>query len=788
MTSLAKVVARLSQMHRTELLHEGARRFAAVAVLSGSPSQSHHEKKGGELEAIVAAISKSFAVIEFAMDATILTANANFLSVMGYALEEVQGKKHRMFVEPAEQNSPAYAEFWARLNRGEYQAAEYKRIGKGGREVWIQASYNPILDVSGKPYKVVKYASDVTAQKQANANFSGQIAAISKSQAVIEFAMDATILTANENFLSVMGYSLEEVQGKKHRMFVEPAEQNSTAYAEFWAKLNRGEYQSAEYKRLGKGGKEVWIQASYNPILDMSGKPFKVVKFASDVTAQKQANANFSGQIAAISKSQAVIEFAMDGTILTANENFLSVMGYTLEEIRGKKHRMFVEATEQNSTAYAEFWAKLNRGEYQSAEYKRIGKGGKEVWIQASYNPILDLNGKPFKVVKFASDVTAQKQANANFSGQIAAIGKSQAVIEFAMDGTILLANDNFLSVMGYTLEEVQGKKHRMFVEPAEQNSPAYAEFWAKLNRGEYQAAEYKRIGKGGKEVWIQASYNPILDMNGKPFKVVKYASDTTAAHKNMEAFMAGLESIVLTATGLADAAENLTNVSAQLKTNAGDTEQQATTASSISGQVSANVSFVASSSDAMMESIREISKRAGEAARVAKAAVTIAETTNGTIHQLGNSSSEIGKVIKVITSIAQQTNLLALNATIESARAGEAGKGFAVVANEVKELAKATARATEDIGRKIEAIQSDTEAAVTAIGEVSQIITQVNDISNAIAAAVEEQTATTAEIGRNVTEAAGGTKEIAESISAVAGSAQRTTSGRLMCRRRQGR
>ncbi len=628
----------------------------------------------------------------------------------------------------------------------------------------------------------VSAPSSVPAQADAahaakTAELEATVAAIGRSQAVIEFQMDGTILTANENFLKTVGYSLDEIQGKHHRMFVEPAEQNSAAYADFWARLNRGEYQSAEYKRIGKGGREIWIQASYNPLLDIIGKPFKVVKFATDVTAQKLNNADFSGQIAAVSKSQAVIEFQMDGTILTANENFCKTVGYRLDEIQGKHHRMFVEPAEQNSAAYADFWARLNRGEYQSAEYKRIGKGGKEIWIQASYNPILDLNGKPCKVVKFATDVTAQKLATANFSGQVDAIGKSQAVIEFQMDGTILEANDNFLSVVGYSLDEIKGKHHRMFVDPAEQNA-SYAEFWAKLNRGEYQSAEYKRIGKGGKVVFIQASYNPILDLNGKPFKVVKFATDVTEQVKMRSGMTELLGTIGETSVAIAASAEELSSVSQQLTTNAGETAQQANAASSTSEQVSANVNVVAASSEEMMASIREISKSATEAARVAKAAVTIAETTSQTIHQLGMSSSEIGKVIKVITSIAQQTNLLALNATIEAARAGEAGKGFAVVANEVKELAKETARATEEIGQKIEAIQTDTQAAVKAIGEVSQIITQVNDISNVIASAVEEQTATTTEIGRNVTEAAMGTNEIASSISGVAKSAQLTMDG----------
>jgi methyl-accepting chemotaxis protein len=476
----------------------------------------------------IEAISKAQAVIEFTMDGTIITANENFLSTLGYSLEEVQGQHHSIFVEPDFKISEEYKAFWEGLNRGEYESKEYKRLGKGGTEVWIQASYNPILDLNGKPFKVVKFATDVTAQKLINADSAGQIEAISKAQAVIEFTMDGTIITANENFLSTLGYSLEEVQGQHHSMFVEPDYKISAEYKAFWEGLNRGEFESKEYKRLGKGGIEVWIQASYNPILDLNGKPFKVVKFATDVTTQKLMNADSAGQIEAISKAQAVIEFNMEGTIIDANENFLSTVGYSLEEIQGQHHSMFVEPDFKISAEYKAFWEGLNRGEFESKEYKRLGKGGKEIWIQASYNPILDLNGKPFKVVKFATDVTQQKLKNADFSGQIEAISKAQAVIEFNMDGTIITANENFLSTVGYSLEEIQGQHHSMFVEPAFKAGVEYRLFWESLNRGEYESKEYKRLGKGGKEIWIQASYNPIMDLNGKPFKVVKFATEVT--------------------------------------------------------------------------------------------------------------------------------------------------------------------------------------------------------------------------------------------------------------------
>jgi methyl-accepting chemotaxis protein len=236
-----------------------------------------------------------------------------------------------------------------------------------------------------------------------------------------------------------------------------------------------------------------------------------------------------AAKVAAISKSQAVIEFDLDGTIVTANHNFLAALGYTLEEIRGKHHRIFVDPAYAQSNDYRLFWDKLNRGEFDAGEYKRIGKGGKEVWIQATYNPLLDKQGKPFRVIKFASDVTAAKLRNADFEGQLNAVGKSQAVIQFNMDGTIITANDNFLKTLGYSLDEIKGRHHRIFAEPAYAQGPEYRAFWEKLNRGEFDAGEYRRIGKGGKEVWIQASYNPILDLNGKPFKVVKYATDITA-------------------------------------------------------------------------------------------------------------------------------------------------------------------------------------------------------------------------------------------------------------------
>ncbi len=478
---------------------------------------------------IMDAIDLSYAYIEFDLGGHVLSANANFLRLLGYRADEVVGKHHRIFVPAEIANSPAYAQFWRDLNDGKPQSEVFKRITKSGEEVWIQAVYSPVKDDKGQVRKVVKIATDVTASRLRAADHEGQIQAVSKAQAVIEFSLDGKVLNANQNFLDAMGYTLTEIKGQHHSLFVEPAYRSSVEYRVFWERLNRGEYDAGQYKRIGKGGREVWIQASYNPILDLNGRPYKVVKYATDITDFRLKAADSEGQIQAVSKAQAVIEFSLDGKVLAANRNFLDAMGYTLAEIKGQHHSLFVEPAYRASVEYRVFWEKLGRGEHDAGQYKRIGKGGREVWIQASYNPILDLDGRPFKVVKYATDITESRLKAADYEGQIQAVSKAQAVIEFSLDGKVLSANQNFLDAMGYTLAEIRGQHHSLFVEPAHRSSVEYRLFWEKLNRGEYDAGQYKRIGKGGREVWIQASYNPILDLNGRPFKVVKYATDVTA-------------------------------------------------------------------------------------------------------------------------------------------------------------------------------------------------------------------------------------------------------------------
>ncbi len=490
----------------------------------------------------------------------------------------------------------------------------------------------------------------------------------------------------------------------------------------------------------------------------------------------------------AISRSQAIIEFDLQGNILDANENFCRALGYRLEEIKGQHHRIFCEPAYAAAAQYRQFWADLGAGKFDTGEYKRLTKAGEEIWIQASYNPVMR-GGKPVKVVKIAADITAMKVKATEDAAKLSAISQSQAVIEFTPQGEILDANDNFCQGLGYSLSEIKGRHHRMFCEPSYAASAEYAAFWQKLAAGEFIADEFVRFGKGGKEIWIQAAYNPIRNLKGEVYKVVKFATDVTPRMSAITSLGNGLKALsdgdleqrldVTFVPSMEATRHDFNEVIAKLRTAMQTVAENAVGIAASSGEIAgasddlarrteqqaASLEETAAALEEITTTVSDSSHRADEAGRLVTLTKQNAEQSGQIVRdaiaamdQIAKSSGEITNIISVIDEIAFQTNLLALNAGVEAARAGEAGKGFAVVAQEVRELAQRSATAAKEIKALINASSGYVSNGVNLVGRtgsaLGEIVDQVSAIHVNVAAIVDaarEQSASLKEINQAV-------------------------------------
>ncbi|QYK05948.1 PAS domain-containing methyl-accepting chemotaxis protein [Shewanella zhangzhouensis] len=412
----------------------------------------------------------------------------------------------------------------------------------------------------------------------------------------------------------------------------------------------------------------------------------------------------YQARAAAVSASTAMIEFLPDGTIVTANENFLSLVGYRLEDIQGKHHRIFCTPEYANSHEYKAFWRSLAVGEHASGRFLRVGRDGKNLWLGASYNPIRNEEGKVVSVLKLAADVTDVVEIENEQQSMINAIDRSMAVIEFTTDGEVIRANENFLAVTGYRLDEIKGKHHRLFCAPEYAASEEYKHFWSRLNQGEFFTGRFQRQDKLGRTIWLSATYNPVYNARGELYKIVKFANDITERVNQQQAESAA-----------------------------------AVLAYDIALNTDANARSGAQVVQSTVEVVRGIAEEINLAARG--------------IEDVSNQSEKIGNIVQTIRSIADQTNLLALNAAIEAARAGEQGRGFAVVADEVRSLAARTANATVEIVDVVRQNQVLSQAAVANMEqskhkveqgvalavEAGEAIEQIRDGAQQVVAAVQE-------------------------------------------------
>ena len=508
-------------------------------------------------------------------------------------------------------------------------------------------------------------------------------------------------------------------------------------------------------------------------------------------------SAEIEGKLAALDKTQALLELTLDGTIISANKNFRRAVGYELDELRGRHHSMLLAEGQRDGAEYRDFWQKLREGKVVHQECKRIGKGAREVWLYASYHPILDGFGKPFKVLKVALDLTEYKLRDALTDGQLVAINKAQAVVEFELDGRIIGANENFVDLFGYTVEEVRHLHHDALLDPRERRQSDCRALWQKLGRGEYDSGRYRRLAKDGRELWIQGSYNPILDPNGKPYKVIQYVTDVTAQQRTSEemqdavretqavleaatsgdlsrrlstdgltgevrpmaegvnALIDSLAQIILRIKGAADevslGAQDISRGNLDLS---GRTEEQA-----------ARLEETAASMEQMTTTVKRNADNAAEANRLALEARDTAERGGSVVgraveamQQANGASRKIADIIGVIDEIAFQTNLLALNAAVEAARAGEQGRGFAVVASEVRNLAGRSATAAKEIKALI-------QDSVSKVADGSKHVEQSGQTLSAIVDSVKKVTDVVAEITTASREQAAGIEHVNRAV-----------------------
>lgn len=739
-----------------------------------------------EFRALKVEINKARCVIEFNAVGEITAINKNALTALDYIESELLNQHHRILISPEEASSVSYREFWVGLGNGITQSGSFKLKTKTGKTVWMQGYYAPVLNSNKNLRKVVVYLTDIT---QSNNNLhllQAEDEALNASFGVVECNLDMKILECNDLFAQPLGYKQDELIGKPITDIVSPEVARSKEYQALWEALARGERKVTQIKRVSRSGNELWYQGTYAPIKTPEGKTFKVIIYSVDITEEKNRNANYEGQIQAIRKAQTVLEMDMNGIITDVNDVFCHTSGYQRSEIIGKNLTVLLNDKFRNSSEFREFGDRLKRGETVSGEFKLLGKGDKEFWISANYNPILDLNLKPFKVVKYGSEITQIKKERADNEGQLSSINRSIGKVEYGLDGLITKVNDIFCLQTGYSAGDLIGKHHDVLVTKTVITSSSYQDFWKKLNAGEFVSGIYETVGKDGKQVWLNASYNPILDENGIPYKVVHFAIDITQqklTESNLASAVAETKDVIDSAklgdlssrvsligkdgevaelckgvnalldnmaemvSQVLEAVEAVNAAASEIAKGNNDLSSRTEEQASSLQQTTSSMSDLAITVKQNAGNAKEANELAAKASGVAEKGGEVVGEVVRTMSEINEYAHKIEDIISVIDGIAFQTNILALNAAVEAARAGEQGRGFAVVAGEVRSLAQRSSSAAKEIkdliNDSVNKVLEGTklvENAGNTMEDIVNSVRHVTDIMRAISKASTDQ------------------------------------------------
>lgn len=722
------------------------------------------------MKGIVDAIDSSYAFIEFDTNGNIIEANENFLRTMGYDIASIKGKHHRIFVESGFANSSDYTKFWEELKQGKVQIGEFKRLSKEGKEIWLQAVYSPVKDEMGRIMKVVKIATDISVQVQmreeakqaaeelkaqeeeirqqmeemsatqeemarAGAEMKGVINAIDASYLYAEFDNSGNIITSNNNFLKVMEYSNEEIKGKHHRTLVDKSFSTSAEYTSFWSDLANGKINEGQYRLNSKGGNDVWIQAVYSPVLDASGKVMKVIQIASDVTIAKeeadQLNREIEARMASVDTACIVSETDLKGYITYVNDKHCEVSQYSREELMGANQNI-VRHPDMPKEVFKEMWATIGKGKIFRGLVKNRRKDGTPYYVDGIFTPVLGKNGKPVKYLGLRYDITEQTYQKLAAEGIVNAIDTSFAFIEFDIKGNIIIANNNFLKTLEYSLDDIKGKHHRMFVDREHANSNDYVRFWEDLAAGRAQADQFKRITRSGKEVWIQAVYSPIKDDMGRIVKVVKIATDITAQKEAAIATENAANEVnrVVSALASGDLTQRYSlDSKGELKVMGDSLNAATSNLNSLLGNISQIANLVASSAEELLTKGEQMKNTTQE---VASATQQMAEGAQQQAQQTDESSKLIEGVLKSANEMGKKAEVINVAAERGQKSATEGLSTIRKVVDNMSEILNSASTTSTSIN----VLAQRSEEIASTLSVITDIASQTNLL--ALNAAIE--------------------------------------------------